>query len=61
MSKKSKSKTETKASSELIALRDFECQYNREQVRIKKGDDVAAMNLPAWLITNLKTEKVLKG
>lgn len=48
-------------SSKLIALKDFRCQFDNVQVRIAEGDDVSKMDLPDWVITNLKTEKVLKG
>lgn len=55
-------KKQTKSKGSMVALRDYEFQYgNNVQVFIKEGDDVSKLDLPDWVITNLKTVKVLKG
>lgn len=60
--KKPQSEQETNSkSSKMVAIRDFECQFDDVKVRIAKGDNVSKMDLPKWVIDNLKTEKVLKG
>ncbi len=56
-----KKMTDTVPSSKMIAQADFEAQINDRKIVINKGDDLSKGDFPDWFITNLKTEKVLKG
>lgn len=46
---------------DMIALKEFKAQHNEIIIDIKKGDDISKLDLPEGIITNLKTEGVLKG
>jgi len=45
----------------VVALRDFECCFNKLTIKIKKGDDISELNLDEKLLTNLITEKVIRS
>lgn len=47
--------------SPMIARKDFHSVLNELKIDIKEGDDVSELNLPNVILTNLKTEGVLKG
>lgn len=55
-------KNSDKTKSGNVALMDFHIfMPPKHDIHIKKGDDLDKLNLPAYLIANLKTEKVMKG